>query len=85
MQSSVIPEYETLANTLLAWCSEITTYFLYHYDTNTKIKLLKRIRFGIPTFQKLINLILLVQVKFPTITMDIAFVNGRKSRIYLAQ
>lgn len=64
MLSSDIPEYKTLANTLLAWRSEILAYFLYSYTngftegTNTKIKLLKRIGYGIPSFQKLRNRIL---------------------------
>jgi transposase len=64
MLSSEIPEYETLAHTLLAWRTEILAYFLYPYTnaftegTNTKIKLLKRIGYGIPSFQKLRNRIL---------------------------
>ena len=64
MLSSDIPEYKTLANTMLAWRSEILAYFLYPYTngftegTNTKIKLLKRIGYGIPSFQKLRNRIL---------------------------
>jgi transposase len=65
MMSSEIPEYKTLAQTMLAWQSEILAYFLYPYTngftegTNTKIKLLKRIGYGIPSFQKLRNRILL--------------------------
>ena len=64
MLSSGIPEYKTLARTLVAWRSEILAYFLYPYTngftegTNTKIKLLKRIGYGIPSFQKLRNRIL---------------------------
>jgi transposase len=64
MLSSDIPEYKTLARTLLAWRSEILAYFMYPYTngftegTNTKIKLLKRIGYGIPSFQKLRNRIL---------------------------
>lgn len=64
MLSSDIPEYKTLAKTMLAWRSEILAYFLYRYTngftegTNTKIKLLKRIGYGIPSFQKLRNRIL---------------------------
>lgn len=64
MLSSDIPEYKTLANTMLAWRAEILAYFLYSYTngftegTNTKIKLLKRIGYGIPSFQKLRNRIL---------------------------
>lgn len=64
MLSSDIPEYKTLAHTLLAWRFEILAYFLYPYTngftegTNTKIKLLKRIGYGIPSFQKLRNRIL---------------------------
>jgi hypothetical protein len=64
MLSSEIPEYETLAHTLLAWRTEILAYFLFPYTnaftegTNTKFKLLKRIRYGIPSFQKLRNRIL---------------------------
>lgn len=64
MLSSDIPEYKTLANTMLAWRREILAYFLYPYTngftegTNTKIKLLKRIGYGIPSFQKLRNRIL---------------------------
>jgi transposase len=64
MLSSDIPEYKTLAHTLLAWRSEILAYFLYPYTngftegTNTKIKLLKRIGYGIPSFRKLRNRIL---------------------------
>lgn len=64
MLSSDIPEYKTLANTMLAWRTEILAYFLYPYTngftegTNTKIKLLKRIGYGIPSFQKLRNRIL---------------------------
>ncbi|HEU4962447.1 MAG TPA: transposase [Bacilli bacterium] len=59
-----IPEYKTLANTMLAWRTEILAYFLYPYTngftegTKTKIKLLKRIGYGIPSFQKLRNRIL---------------------------
>ena len=64
MLSSDIPEYKTLANTMLAWRTEILAYFLYPFTngftegTNTKIKLLKRIGYGIPSFQKLRNRIL---------------------------
>lgn len=64
MLSSDIPEYKTLANTMLAWRTEILAYFLYPYTngftegTNTKIKLLKRIGYGIPSFKKLRNRIL---------------------------
>ena len=64
MLSSDIPEFKTLAKTMLAWRSEILAYFLYPYTngftegTNTKIKLLKRIGYGIPSFQKLRNRIL---------------------------
>ncbi|WP_081857167.1 transposase [Tumebacillus flagellatus] len=64
MLSSDIPEYKTLANTTLEWRSEILAHFLSPYTngfterTYTKIKLLKRIGYRIPSFQKLRNRIL---------------------------
>lgn len=64
-EKSGIPEFETCANTYRNWAKEILNAFKYGYTNgptegfNNKIKVLKRVSYGLRNFQRFRNRILL--------------------------